>query len=147
MFEVSWDDAEIRRALRKLQGVGVGLSGPLQVVGLKLVESTKQRFAAGVGPDGAPWQANTAATLARKSGSKPLVNHGDLERQISYAVSGDVLEVFSTQAQAAMMQFGGTKAEFPHLWGDIPARPFLGVSAADEVMILAIVERYLKNAL
>jgi phage gpG-like protein len=25
---------------------------------------------------------------------------------------------------AAMQNFGGTKAEFPHLWGDIPARAF-----------------------
>ncbi len=25
---------------------------------------------------------------------------------------------------AAMQNFGGTKAEFPNLWGDIPARPF-----------------------
>ena len=26
---------------------------------------------------------------------------------------------------AAMMQFGGQKSEFPQLWGDIPARPYL----------------------
>jgi phage gpG-like protein len=43
---------------------------------------------------------------------------------------------------AAMQQFGGTKAEFPHLWGDIPERPFLGVSD-DEKEILEIISDYL----
>lgn len=31
---------------------------------------------------------------------------------------------------AAIQQFGGTKAQFPHLWGDIPARPFLPITPA-----------------
>ena len=46
---------------------------------------------------------------------------------------------------AAMQQFGGIKSEFPHLWGDIPARPFLGVSESDAEEILAIVHDYLAN--
>jgi len=44
---------------------------------------------------------------------------------------------------AAMMQFGGTKSEFPNLWGDIPARPFLGISEDDKTDILTILERHL----
>ncbi|MNT61306.1 hypothetical protein D3C72_1989410 [compost metagenome] len=28
-----------------------------------------------------------------------------------------------------MMHFGGDKSEFPHLWGDIPSRPFLPMDA------------------
>lgn len=31
--------------------------------------------------------------------------------------------------QAAMMHFGGKKDRFPHLWGDIPARPYLPMDA------------------
>lgn len=46
-----------------------------------------------------------------------------------------------------MMHHGGTKAAFPHLWGDIPARPFLGVSAEDEVNITAQIADYLSGAL
>jgi hypothetical protein len=50
-----------------------------------------------------------------------------MSRGIHYQVNGDALLVASPAPQAFMMQFGGTKAEFPHLWGDIPARPFFPV--------------------
>ena len=33
--------------------------------------------------------------------------------------------VGSNKPYAAMMHFGGDKSDFPHLWGDIPGRPFL----------------------
>jgi phage gpG-like protein len=45
-----------------------------------------------------------------------------------------------------MQQFGGTKARFPNLWGNIPARPFLGVSAADKDEILEILREALLGA-
>jgi len=37
----------------------------------------------------------------------------------------------------------GTKEEFPNLWGDIPGRPFLGISEQDKSDILAIIQRHL----
>jgi len=52
----------------------------------------------------------------------------------------------SPMEYAAMQQFGGTKAEFPNLWGDIPARPFLGISSQDENEILTILRNYLESA-
>ncbi len=71
---------------------------------------------------------------ARLAGKKPLIGESrDLSRQIDYAVSGNSVTVFSTPLYAAMQQFGGTKAKFPHLLGDIPARPFLPVTANDEL--------------
>jgi phage gpG-like protein len=54
---------------------------------------------------------------------------GDLERQFSsLVVSGNTLLVGSSMIYAAMQQFGGTKSQFPNLWGDIPARPFLPIT-------------------
>jgi phage gpG-like protein len=47
-------------------------------------------------------------------------------------------------AYTNMMQFGGTKSQFPHLWGDIPARPFVGVSDADKAAILDVISRRLE---
>jgi len=44
--------------------------------------------------------------------------------------------VGNTMEYSAMQQFGGTKADFPHLWGDIPARPFIGLSDADREMVV-----------
>lgn len=50
---------------------------------------------------------------------------GDLERQFSYVVSGNSRTVGSSTIYAAIQQFGSKKSQFPNLWSDIPARPFL----------------------
>jgi phage gpG-like protein len=42
-----------------------------------------------------------------------------------------------------MQQFGGTKSRWPHLWGSIPARPFLGVNPDDEREILDILRKHM----
>ena len=44
-----------------------------------------------------------------------------------------------------MMNYGGTKAQWPHLWGNIPARKFLGVSREDEVRALDILQSYIRD--
>lgn len=168
-IEVTWDDAEIKKALLNLQNIMDDIADPLNVIGLQLVESTKRRFETSTDPDGNSWAPNSPATIAKYTHSvkgtktkdgkllskkgearwdskKPLIGKGDLMDGITYDVDGQVLEVFSDREYAAMQQFGGTKAQFPELWGDIPARPFLGVSNADEAMILSVIEKYLKNA-
>lgn len=73
---------------------------------------------------------------AAAMGKRPLIGAGkSLSTQIYYRVEGDTLLIGSPQVYAAMQQFGGSKAQFPHLWGDIPARPFLGISDADEAQM------------
>ena len=49
----------------------------------------------------------------------------------------------SNAVQAAMMHFGGTRSEHPNLWGDIPARPFLGLSDQDRSNIVEVVHEWL----
>lgn len=78
------------------------------------------------------------------AGKKPLIGESRaLSTTIRYQVGGNTLLVGSNQPYAAMQQFGGTKAEFPRLWGDIPARPFLGVSPADRAAMMATLKDYL----
>lgn len=116
----------------------------LRALGEDVVERIKGRFGTGTGPDGAPWAPNSPVTLARyiqshgrRSGKRapaapakrPLIASGEMSRGIHYQVNADALLVASPAPQAFMMQFGGTKAQFPHLWGDIPARPFFPVRA------------------
>ncbi|MCX8506510.1 MAG: phage virion morphogenesis protein [Alphaproteobacteria bacterium] len=72
---------------------------------------------------------------------RPLIGETkQLMRQLSYQSRPDQLLFGSSMEYAAMHQFGGTKAQFPNLWGDIPARPFLGITAHDETVIEEIVE-------
>ena len=113
-------------------------------IGEILTEGAKQRFASATDPDGQPWVKNRDVTLAHKNGTLPLTNEGNLADSIHYQMIGDnSVEVGSDKVQAAMMQFGGTKAEFPNLWGDIPARPYLGFSEAENVEIMDLLGNYL----
>jgi len=139
--------------LNQMQNKVGDLSPVLLAIGDDIIERTKQRFASATAPDGTPWVPNTEATLidyiqqrggfSGKTGKitakgqalaiskRPLQGEsGDLERQFSSLVtSGDTLLVGSSMIYAGMQQFGGTKSQFPHLWGDIPARPFLPIMA------------------
>ena len=113
-------------------------------IGEDLTHSTKNRFITTTAPDGSQWKENSDVTLAHKSGTTPLTDGGFLADSIEPVMIGnDTVQVAPDKEYAAMMQFGGTKAQFPDLWGDIPARPYIGFSAEDEQTILASVVNYL----
>lgn len=137
----------------------------LPEIGEDMSESTKRRFSSAKAPDGTPWAANSAATLARYSdlfarkkdgtltkkaqtkiaGKKPLTGETRaLATTINYQVQGDnAVGIGSPMVYASMQQFGGKKSDFPHLWGNIPARPFLGASEADKTNIADLVRSYM----
>ena len=117
-------------------------------IGEDLVLSTKRRFETSTAPDGKRWAPNKATTLKRKKGNKPLI--GDLSllsQQIYYELDANGLRIGSTREYAAMQHFGGTKSQYPNLWGDIQARPFLGVSDDDDQMIVNTVSEYLNKVI
>ena len=150
MINVEVNDQAILAALRQLQNHTANLRPALKEIGETLKESTQQRFVNYTGPDGVMWEANSDATYERKASRSgiPLTDSGTLGDTINSKVLGnDSVMIYSPMQYAAMMQFGGTKAEFPHLWGDIPARPFLGVSDSDESEILSILRTYLESGI
>jgi phage virion morphogenesis protein len=146
-------DDEITIGLAALQGRLSNMKPVMEEIGEYAVESTKLRFKAGKAPDGSTWQAKSPGTLAsygaRKSNRvdvRPLFGpSGILSSQIFAEADADSVEWGSNRIYAAMMQFGGTKSAFPHLWGDIPARPFIGVSEDDRTNILDIMEEWLSR--
>lgn len=148
------DDAALKRELadliKRLEHPGDALSE----IGEILTESTKQRFADQGGPGGEPWAPNTDVTRARKENPNILTEGGYLGDLIRYQVTdgGRTLEVGSDQVYAAVQQFGQpkgasgrTKRGSPIPWGDIPARPFLGVSDSDRARILDVLRDYLSD--
>ncbi len=148
MFSVEIKSDQVTAALSKLAVDLADMTPVMEDIGEYLVRSTKKRFADGIAPDGTDWLANSAVTLSRKSDPRPLFGtSGTLNQQIFHEAGSDFVEVGSNRVQAAMMQFGGTKVQFPHLWGDIPARPFLGLSEADETNVLDIIEDYLTGSI
>lgn len=148
----------------------------LKLIGETLVDSTKQRFAASRAPDGSRWAPNTDTTMARylgrfsgsrtktgkvsaagarrAAGKKPLIGESRaLGTTIDYRVEGDTLYVGSPMEYAGTQQFGAKRGQYgrtrrggPIPWGDIPARPFLGVSDADRAEVLEILREHLGGA-
>lgn len=146
MIEVKIDDAEISRALANLATFLGDMTKTMGDIGEGLVASTNDRFGLGIAPDGSRWAKNSPVTLAFKRDTRPLFGEtGSLSKQTATAYGKDFVEVFNPMIYAAMMQFGGKKSEFPHLWGDIPARPFLGVSEQDEKDILDTISEALSD--
>lgn len=159
MIEYEINDAELQRVLRRVLS-SVERPRPLMVaIGELLVDSTKQRFITSTGPDGDRWAENSDVTIlnylrryrgtfskrggltkrgiTRLANKKPLIGESKaLSTRINYQASNDSVSVGSPEIQAAMMHFGGKKSMFPNLWGDIPARPVLGLSDSDRDSIL-----------
>lgn len=136
------------------------LTDVMDDIGNEMLESTLDNFRKQESPDGNPWAAKSQATLdhyARTRSTydlRPLHLDGSLSSDISVARGPDFVEWGSSAIQAAVMQFGATKGEFgnaangsPIPWGDIPARPFLGIGPEDETAILATIEEWLSGLL
>lgn len=155
MIKIEIDDREVRAALAELAARVGDLTPVMQEIGEVLVESSKQRFAKSQAPDGSPWAPNRPVTLARKSGSRPLIGETkSLSEQIHARAGRDRVEIGSTMQYAATQQFGARRGQFgktrrgaPIPWGDIPARPFLGLSADDRDAVLEIVAEQIGSAL
>jgi len=154
MIKIEIDDRQVLDALRRLQEAGTDLRPAFQALGEYLVESTKRRFAEGRAPDGSPWVPNSPATLARKRGSRPLIGESRrLGNEIHYRAGPTSLELGSSLEYAAVQQFGARKGQFgrnrrgsPIPWGDIPPRPFLGLSETDQATVLEIIQEHLEAA-
>ena len=147
MITIEFNDGAVLAGIGKLQDQLGDMTSFMDDLGELLVASTKARFPAGTAPDGTAWAPNSPATLARKSDSRPLFGtSGSLNSQIFATTGPDFVRVGSDRVQAAMMQFGGSKSVFAHLWGDIPARPYLGLSDEDKENILAETRDWLSGA-
>lgn len=175
LIEINVDDREVLDVLARLTKRAGNLSPVMRQIGEDLLASTRRRFVTGTGPTGARWAPNSPTTYLRylggndrpaglfgkrdgkltgkgigaALGKKPLVDSGTLASTINYRVidGGRTLLVGSPQKYAAVQQFGARKGSLGRgaPWGDIPARPFLGISAADRTSILDLVRGYLEK--
>lgn len=161
---------EVLVVLDELLGRMDDMSPALLEIGEDQMHSVKRRFATATAPDGSAWAPNKQSTIdaylgvfkgsykkdgsvskkgaARTASKKPGTGETKaLQTTINYQLLGtDTVAIGSPQVYAAMFNFGGTKAAFPNLWGDIPAREAFGFSEADQANILDIVRSYLLGA-
>ncbi|WP_149589823.1 phage virion morphogenesis protein [Tabrizicola flagellatus] len=161
MATVEIKDDEITAALARLSAALSDLTPVFQGIGEIVVNSTRQRFAQGVAPDGGRWAPKSRTTLLKYSvrssnriDVRPLFGRsGALSSQIFYEAGPDSLQWGSPRIYAATQQFGARQGAFgrtsrngPIPWGDIPARPFLGLSVEDEANILKALGDWLERA-
>jgi len=147
VITIEFQDGAVLAGIDRLQEQLGDMTAFMDDLGELLVASTKARFPAGTAPDGTAWAPNSPVTLARKSDHRPLFGtSGSLNSQIFATTGADFVRVGSNRVQAAMMQFGGSKSVYAHLWGDIPARPYLGLSDEDKENILAETRDWLSGA-
>jgi phage gpG-like protein len=166
-------DTEAREAIGHMLGLLQNPTPALDDIGEYLIVATKGRFATGTAPSGEKWKPNTALTLSRKKDTRPL--HGEsgrLGQEILKFVDQAEVEIGSNLIYAGVQQFGakmgefgrysqlsrrdryeegdwrrkaGTVKGFPIPWGDIPARPFIGLSADDAKNLLDIIQEHLES--
>ena len=169
MFTVALNDEVVTAQLTRAYAGLEDTSDLMRDIGEILVDSTKARFAKGAAPDGTKWAPKSQTTLnrygARKSNRvdiRPLFGPtGLLSSQIFSDPSKDQVEIGSNRIYAAPMQFGAAKGSFGAYsgtdkngrafsgsspWGNIPARPFLGISPEDSVNIVDQIAEYLSGA-
>lgn len=173
MITIEINEAAITAALQDTMAALTDMSPIMNKVGAVMRDQTEDRFATGKAPDGTPWAPRSPATIAayaarakkpggQKSWGGVLHYSGQLANNIFHKYGPDFAEVGSAEPYASTMQFGAAAGAFgafigkdklgrDHVhsipWGDIPARPFLGVSEDDQAEILDTISDALAAAL
>lgn len=158
MIEVSLDQGRLQDALRRIEWA-VGDTRPLmRGIATELLSITEDNLE-DQGQSGNDWPTLSEVTTAIReaSGTWPgkmlQVSAGGLAASITTLADDSSALVGSNKPYAAMMHFGGDKDEWPHLWGDIPARPYLPMDAdgklqpeAEDVVLDLALEHIAKAA-
>ncbi|WP_436399309.1 phage virion morphogenesis protein [Roseobacter sp. S98] len=163
MYTVEINDAGVDRVFAELESRLSDMTEVFNVLGDLLEDRTEKRFEAGVAPDGTRWAPKSQATIdayvrrGQTADPRPLFGPNadtlPLRRSFFRDAGPRRLEIGTNKIQAAVMQYGARKGAFgqtatgrPIPWGDIPARPFLGISAEDRDLIIITAEEWLEEA-
>lgn len=149
MYAIKLDFQLALDALQQVQDAGLDLEPVLKNIGEMLINSTKERFRTSTGPDGQRWADKQDTT----HDPRPLIGETkSLSRQIHWQlVNGDLL-VGSTMEYAGTQQFGAIAGQYGKTvkgaalpFGDITARPFIGLSVEDEQSIVEFITHYIEK--
>lgn len=160
MWRSELKEDQITKALGRISVALSDTSSLMHDIGDLMAESTKDNFRQGQAPDGTPWAPKSPATLdayeRRGDGrpARPLIGPTTtLSTTINYEVGTDSVAWGSNVIQAAVMHLGAPKGSLGTTsqggsipWGNIPARPYLGIGDQDRTDILEIIEDYLETA-
>ncbi len=158
MIEIEFNDDTLTPALTRVAAALGDMTPVMQDIGELWLASTQDRVLRGETPEGQQFAPRSPVTLARYaelgfSFGQPLNRSGEMRSQLSTEAGPDHVRIGSNAIQAAVMQFGAAKGAFGRTarggsipWGDIPARPFLGISEDDRTDFLAELEEWLERS-
>ena len=157
-FRIRLDDRALRATMSNMIAAGEDFSAATIEIAELLQRIVEDAFAHEADPaTGSPWPALSETTEARRrksghvgiGGAKKLQVRRNLLKSIlpdhdrSTAVVGTNVKYAATQHfGAAKGEFGRTKRGAPIPWGDIPPRPFFGISPTHERAIADIVANH-----
>lgn len=142
---VDYDDQQLQVYLKKLHKLSGDMAPAMLEISEFLHERSRDHFDDQQAPDGTPWATLSPKTLARKAKKGVPVNqilHGE------HLHLRDTIYPFHSPTATGISTGPGTTAyAATHQFGDerrnIEARPYLGLSAEDELEIVDILKEHL----
>ncbi|UIJ46903.1 phage virion morphogenesis protein [Sphingomonas cannabina] len=150
------DDLDL--AFQRAIDAALDMTAPMRDIAGHLADAARDRFETSTGPDGRPWKPSERA---KEEGGKTLVLSGDLVNSIvedwgpTHAAAGPERSG-GAAIYARIHQFGGTIVprvkQALHFAGRIlakvviPARPYLGWTAADTDYAIGSISEHLARA-
>ncbi|AHZ80012.1 MULTISPECIES: phage virion morphogenesis protein [Pseudomonas] len=134
MITIELDHQRVQEVLRQVEWAVGDLAPLMRGIAAEFASITEENFEAEAQGDD-PWQTLSEVTTARREatstwpGQMLQVSAGGLAASVTTQATDSSALVGSNKVYAAMMHFGGSQEAFPHLWGDIPARPYLPMDA------------------
>lgn len=151
-LSITLDDAAAMRALTALSAAAEDMTPLMEAIGRALVNGAVERIGTtNVSPDGSAWQPSRRAS---EDGGKTLHDSGALIQGINAWAAPDQVVVGTNVPYAAVHQMGaatgslgvwvgedkrGRAMTVASPWGDIPARPYLGISDDEQLVISDLV--------
>lgn len=152
-IKVNLDTLELETALRGLMDAGHDMAPLTRNISEIMLDSTLRAFEAEHSPDGKKWAGLTKTTLARRRGKgkilQPTGGGAGLAGSIQAEHDNTSARVGTNKIYAGPHQFGAGKRQFKGIapWGDLPARPFLGIGDEDEMEIQDAMKTFIEDAI
>lgn len=164
---IELDTSSLQAGFERLLKTAKDLTPVMQEIGTYMVDSTQDRFRSNVSPSGVAWDQSERA---KAESGRTLLDRGHLRDSITYDASNTRVDVGTNMVYAAIHQFGGkTRAHeirprrakalrfamgggdrfaksVQHPGSNMPARPYLGWSAEDEMEVADIIEAHIMAA-
>ena len=156
---VQVSDREVRDALNRLREAGADMTPAMRDIAAAMESTAQAAFQHQRSPDGEKWPDLSEHTKARRRKRRKwpgqiLHVSGRLAASISSSYNADsaiagtnLIYAVTHQFGAARGKFGSTRRGRPIPFGDIPARPFFGISDDLKDEVLDVLAEHLTNAI